>query len=491
MKNNRILFTIVISIYCQSLYSLQSARSASRAIRPVIVNRAALAHMPKTTYQREQDQSSRSSSAFDYRTMPFYTAVGATLGAAYYDARKDIEAYKKERESFEQPKNRLQKMSSHLNDPASLASQHLTKFEEKYPDVFKTILNSKSIDQFIGALDKAIDLNNQGYISFFHGQQPGYALSNDIGTVLLYKLAGQKKPDDFDFLRFRSKDFAKTDSTYWPIWLNTIQNIFGAVDEVDEVKTDPRQTGFGQDFMSLNFFPFGNSQWETNSTYYYVENKFNEGTLVNRVNHYSILNNTLAQLGIPYSAIQAMTARAIQLFKMADETFKTGRLILIAFPYNVVSKRVYAFVYPGYVKRYGARYSHPLVEKRSRNILDSIEALFGNERTFRNIDEIIEALGTEGSKHTFEQLDTFHCIMPLTPAGALNPESGIKIFNFDNPVSKKALQEFERAKQEFIDELIRHLKESGNFEKSQKIARNYLKFLHDVHIAEEQRLTGV
>ncbi len=369
---------------------------------------------------------------------PFNNKKLLFLRNMYQDEIKQLVTIK----SLEQ--QREEKMIEHLHNPILLPSKHLAKYQELDPRFIEDIIKTKSIDQFISALDKAVDLNNQGYIAFFHGQNEKYALINDLGTQLLFQLAGQKKPADFYFLRLKSHDFKKINLDPQEATTQIIE------EQQDFMKWF--NSGKGEDYMALNLFPFGNIGNEARYTHYYVENKYSQ----DETNYDYLLKSIFDDLEIPnFSAKERQ--KIYNLLDLAVKTYQTGRLIVIGLPYNVVSERVFTY------KDFGGSIS---------------------------IDQLIEKLGKQENL-SFRELDEFHCVMPLTPASGLNPESGVKIYNFDSPVSKKAQQEFDKAKQDFIDGVINSLKESGDLERSQKIARDYLKLLHDVHVAEELRLSGV
>ncbi len=307
------------------------------------------------------------------------------------------------------------------------------------------IKNSKAYDQFLDALTEARELNNRGYYTFFHGQQREYALLNDIGTELIYQLAELEKPKDFNFLRFRWKDFEriKKDSTSaTQDILQEQKNLMRDTSRSDEA------SGQGENFLALNLFASGNVNYFLENTLHYVEQSFNWNAF-----QISSLYYMLNTFGIPPEITNKLRRNFIDLFTKEQTIYGTGRLILIAIPSNIVDERVYK-----YSTHHGGKQREPLSL--------FIENIFAKE-------------------HPFSTLDEFHCVMPMTPAGSLNPFNDIKIINFERPISQVNKNVLEKNKKELVRNIIDELEKAGKLKAMRKKAKDYLALLKKVHDTEE------
>ena len=178
------------------------------------------------------------------------------------------------------------------------------------------------------------------------------------------------------------------------------------------------------------------------------------------VGFYDNLKNALQSLGINSQFLPSNLNEYKNIYNRFHR--RTGRLILVAIPKVEIDETVYTVMYFG--------------GKGDTRVPIKI-----GEKIMHNMSEVINILYDQSKEKTFEELDRFECVMPLTPAFALNPYSGIKYFVFDTePKSAHEEKELQEEKHRFVNAIILKLKASGNFEKSQKIAKDFLKKMKDI-----------
>lgn len=398
-----------------------------------------ISHFLKQSHNLNESELQKKINSWDIRTYPHLAKTLQLDSPAHRKLLSLHTLYKKQLQEILTIRNDLEK---YINNQTIPSSKHLARLAQEYPDKIKVLIQSHAIDQFLQALNKSLDLTNKGYLTFFHGQQQSWALFNDIGTKLIYQLAHQDKPDDFYFLRFKEKDFKKIDQSR-PYAISEIIK-----EQQSALKGNA--SGDGEDFMALNLFAFGNTFDGFSNTFNYIARKINMTPF-----DYMLFGDFLYKLDIPESPL--FKEKFQELSRQADNIYDTGRLILIAIPADTADQWVYTYA-------------------------------FGKGRKKENIHEFVGNLAHYTSI-PFKELDNFECIMPLTPAAALNPESDIKLFNFDKPISPEAEKKFNKAKQDFVDLIIQVLKEHGKLEESQKRAREYFALLKEVHEAEKKELT--
>ncbi len=323
--------------------------------------------------------------------------------------------------------------------------------------------SERSFKQFQEAIKGETWFLNRGYICLYHGQGNAFALMSDLTTKLLYLLAQEKQPDDFLFLRLREKDFEKIGKPTKNLDAEVLNEQVKLMKGPSETVSTWEENKARDNVLSLNLFAYGNVYDLGSSTFRYVENGYN----IVQFDPMMFYKN-LKILGISKKIIDECKEKFEALKRDTENAYITSRLMLIAIPANIIDESVYTVIYQ---------------KKR-----DMRTPLTISGKKISHMSELIESLYTQPSTISLYDIDPFECAMPLTPALALNPHSGIKIFKFDNPVSKKAERELEKAKQEFVDGVINRLKENGEFEKIQKRAKDYFAFLKDVHEAEERRL---
>jgi hypothetical protein len=218
--------------------------------------------------------------------------------------------------------------------------------------------------------------------------------------------------------------------------------------------------------MSVNLFAFGNINDRGEHTFDYVETSWNV-----RDFNIKMLANNLDLFGLSDEKTASICDKFERLINKAGNIYSQGRLILIAIPKKIIDDAAYTIIFS---KKKDSRTSPEIAGK-----------------IMHNMSDVITILNDKQEKKEFSELDSFACAIPLTPAIALNPYSGVRYYAYDpEPKSQERAQELRKELQALVDEVITELKEDNTLQDAQKKAQDYLKLLHDVHIAEEQRLTG-
>lgn len=329
------------------------------------------------------------------------------------------------------------------NHAESVSSYHISKVE-KYTR--QKIKQSACFNQFIKALHKEKELTKQGYICFYHGQMRDYAVMSDLGNILFNELVQKQAQSDFYFMQFRKNDFdhvkqSITGQKKLPAVITEIKNehISMLADRTEPYRHPWR--------LSLNIFAFGNcNNWGSN-TFNFVETNSN----INESKNIFKLN--CDNFNIPETISLKYETRMRDLIQKYNTLYSTGRLILFAFPATMVD--AYA-----YIASVGAYRYKPYLENRY-------------------IESVTDLLTVVQKQNiTFYDLDSLEFATPLTPAGALNPYRGIKLFVFENEQCDKQLeQQLHAERQTLINDLIADLKQQNLLSECQRIAKEFDKLL--------------
>lgn len=291
-------------------------------------------------------------------------------------------------------------------------------------DLFETILpyaSNPELKRMFNSLNaKAHELEKQGYATFVHGQRWEYQLSEDLFTYL-WQLDSNKSAKDFMFAHVKDPATFADRTTEEAIHTDAIKN--------------GRPDGFGakdnrQRLLFLNYAFFGNTSDRGSSTAHYIRANDNVNDHI-RINtkdifNYFNKNNIHEKYKTELDALQ----------KQHQKLTNFGNCFLIAVPKDQVDQSILT-VKPG-----------------------------GYKRTIKP-SQALELLKSGKNKST-EKIDQIEFCLPMTNSqyGGLNPESGIKIFDF-NAVPQQEWQDYMKKRNALFSKIARDVHQSKpiSFEK--------------------------
>lgn len=341
--------------------------------------------------------------------------------------------------------NTLKQISKFAHENKNISGVHLSRASE---DFLAKASSLKVAPQFLAALHKEASLLKQGYICFYHGQQYGSALINDISNMLFNRLKGGSLPQDFFFKQLRPRDFDTVQG-------KKEQTVAKALRSRDLSTKGLSEDQGGDGRISVNLFAFGNRGLRGSDTLFYTAADTNVG--------WDWLSmGSLKALGIPEYILEKIKPKIMDHVNKSRAVYSSGCLILIAVPLAIVDNNVYTVV----------------KGRRRAAIYDTRVAPIIGGNALQNISDIIDTLTQPGSEKTFRELDSFECAIPISLAGLQNPFSGIKLLKFDpTPSSAQAAEELRRERDALVDEIMVELEKSGKLDACRKRVRHFYALL--------------
>ena len=295
-------------------------------------------------------------------------------------------------------KESLQGQKSLTQTCAHLTTQGLKKPLDFFSDHYQP--------QLIKAALKERELNDQGYIVFYHGQQNFFGFYQDFCKKLLLECFKQgvvtyKLPDDFFFVRIPSslKDL-----------MNNGLSVTTEQEEIakrQEVINSLNTSLYYDTCLSVNGFLFGSTGTKTCSTWNFIvtnsNSRFYKGPdlglqifqNLGYINHFNQYQRVIKGLAREYT-----------------QFFKAGRLLQIAVPVQLVDECVF-------MATRGACKTSVFCSSSYRPIAKVSEQMSYCKKR----DRVAYGYGSGKSEN--------HYCVVMTEDMALNPRSGIKYFSYD------------------------------------------------------------
>ena len=279
-------------------------------------------------------------------------------------------------------------------------------------------IGTEYIEPIVNKVIKNTIQYSDNYFTFFHGQRREFRLLQDLYTKL-YEIFNKTTLKDFCFIRVPNQkyDTIKTiddfiDQYQWEMENSSYpDNVFDNNKEANKHILSVNPSLFSNTMYSLD-------RYVSECTFKYFIRSDNI-TSINILNFVEEMFNTFNIHWI-FSKYKYDIQYLIHLLQ-EDEIHKTGNLLQIFIPKNIVDKIVYRSKQGG-VPFYGTDITHHL----------------STQQILENFPQTLDDLAKQGFYYpnnyfatgTMEELDEFQCRILLTTEYMLNPNSTIKIIPF-------------------------------------------------------------